>query len=192
MARGGRRVVRDLPADAVHAHDRNTLELAASEARRRGVPYVYDSHELWSGRRLPGRPSPLADERATARETALARGAAAVLTVSEGIAEVLSGRGLPDVRVVRNTFEMAGAPDDGPLPSHLHALVYAGRIGAGRDLETLVRVPVLAARPAGAAGRPGRPVVPAPVAARRGRRGRSPPARSTRWTRSTAVAAPRP
>lgn len=137
------RLVRDLPADAVHAHDRNTLELAASEARRRDVPYVYDSHELWSGRRLPGRASPLADERATRRETALARGAAAVLTVSDGIAEVLSGRGLPDVRVVRNTFEMAGAAADGPLPKELQALVYAGRIGPGRDLETLVRVPEL-------------------------------------------------
>jgi glycosyltransferase involved in cell wall biosynthesis len=135
-------LVRDLPADAVHAHDRNTLALGAAEAERRGVPLVYDAHELWSGRRLPGRPTPLADDRATARETALARSAAAVLTVSQGIAEVLADRGLPDVRVVRNTFEMAGAPDDAP-PDDLHALVYAGRIGAGRDLETLVRVPVL-------------------------------------------------
>jgi glycosyltransferase involved in cell wall biosynthesis len=136
-------LVRDLPADVVHAHDRNTLALAASEAERRSVPFVYDAHELWSGRQLPGRPTPLADDRATARETALARSAAAVLTVSEGIAEVLADRGLPGVRVVRNTFEMAGAPDDAPPPSDLHALVYAGRIGAGRDLETLVRVPVL-------------------------------------------------
>lgn len=136
-------VVRDLPADVVHAHDRNTLELAASEAHRRGVPFVYDAHELWSGRVLPGRPSPLADERATRRETALAREAAAVLTVSEGIAEVLADRGLPDVRVVRNTFSANDLQDDHPAPRELRALVYAGRIGPGRDLETLVRVPVL-------------------------------------------------
>ena len=47
------------PFDAVHAHDLNTLALAASLAGRWGVPYVYDAHELWSDRGLPGRPTPL-------------------------------------------------------------------------------------------------------------------------------------
>lgn len=136
-------VVRYLPADAVHAHDRNTLSLGAAEAARRGVPLVYDAHELWSDRGLPGRPTPLADRRRTRQETAHARTAAVVLTVSEGIADVLRGRGLRDVRVVRNTFPAApaGTPADRPatpVPSAPTGLLYAGRIGANRDLETLV------------------------------------------------------
>ena len=185
--------MRDLPADAVHAHDRNTLELAASEARRRDVPYVYDSHELWSGRRLPGRPSPLADERATRRETALARGAAAVLTVSDGIAEVLSGRGLPDVRVVRNTFEMAGAADDGPLPTGAATRwsTPAGSVPAATSRRWCACPSCVPGRRVLLVG-PADPSYRLPVAARRGRRRGARPARSTRSTRSTAAAVPRP
>ncbi len=45
--------------DVVHAHDFNTLELAADVARRTGAALVYDSHEYWRGRaarRSPGAP----------------------------------------------------------------------------------------------------------------------------------------
>ena len=143
MARGGR------PARARPAR-RRRARARPEHPRARGVrgPAARRAVRLRLARALVRTPAarppePLADERATRRETALARGAAAVLTVSDGIAEVLSGRGLPDVRVVRNTFEMAGAAADGPLPKELQALVYAGRIGPGRDLETLVRVPEL-------------------------------------------------
>ena len=122
--------------DAVHAHDLNTLALAAEIARRWGVPYVYDAHELWSDRGLPGRPTPWRTRRRTAQETQLARGAACVLTVSDGIADVLRGRGIADVRVVRNSFPPREPVT--PLPASPSNLVYAGRIGPGRDLHTLV------------------------------------------------------
>ncbi len=124
------------PVDAVHAHDLNTLALAAEIARRWGVPYVYDAHELWSDRGLPGRPTPWRTRRRTAQETQLARGAACVLTVSDGIADVLRGRGIADVRVVRNSFPPREPVT--PLPASPSNLVYAGRIGPGRDLHTLV------------------------------------------------------
>ena len=54
----GRHEVRGLlagerAADVVHAHDFTALPVGAELAARWGVPLVYDSHELWSGR--PGR-----------------------------------------------------------------------------------------------------------------------------------------
>lgn len=135
-------LVRDLPADVVHAHDLNTLPLAVREARRRRAGLVYDAHELWSDRRLPGRPTPIGSHRAGRVEAGWASQAQLVLTVSEGIAQVLRARGIPDVRVVRNTFPDAGPPP--LLPDEPTGVVYAGRVGAGRDLETLLeaaRVP---------------------------------------------------
>ncbi|MGJ7442406.1 glycosyltransferase [Aquipuribacter sp. MA13-6] len=125
---------------AVHAHDRNTLALATTLARRWHASLVYDAHELWSDRTPAGRPAPVRERVATRREMRRARRADAVLTVSDGIADVLRGRGVRDVVVVRNTFPLgadgaAAAP--APAPDHPR-LVYAGRIGRGRDLETLV------------------------------------------------------
>ncbi len=128
-------LARDVAADVVHAHDRNTLALGACEARRRDVPLVYDAHELWSDRGLPGRPTPVADRRHTALETTWGQAARLVLTVSDGIAEILRSRGMTNVRVVRNTFPMLGeAPE--PVASAT-GLLYAGRIAPNRDLEVL-------------------------------------------------------
>jgi glycosyltransferase involved in cell wall biosynthesis len=130
------RLVADLPVDVVHAHDLNTIELAGAVAALRDVPMVYDAHELWSGRQLPGRPTPVSSRRRAALELRTARRAEVVLTVSEGIAERLRAGGLPDVRVVRNTFPVRG--DEPSAASPPQGIVYAGRIGPGRDLETVL------------------------------------------------------
>jgi glycogen synthase len=124
------------PVDVVHAHDFNTLELAASFSEQWSAALVYDSHELWFDRALPGRPTPLWRARGRRSEISLAAKARFVFTVSDGIARRLRERGLSDVRVVRNTFPRA---DDVPAPLDApEGLLYAGRIGAGRDLPTLV------------------------------------------------------
>ncbi|MFD7153765.1 glycosyltransferase [Kribbella sp. NPDC059898] len=124
------------PVDVVHAHDFNTLELAAEYAAKWSAALVYDSHELWFDRALPGRPTPLWRARGRRYEFALASQARVVFTVSDGIAERLRSRGLTDVRVVRNTFPRAD--DVPPAPSRPEGLLYAGRVGAGRDLSTVV------------------------------------------------------
>jgi len=123
------------PPDVVHAHDFNTLDLAADVAARTGAALVYDAHELWSGRAVAGRPEPLRRRRAAAREDALMARADLVLTVSQGIGERLRTRGARRVVVVRNSFPARVATS--PLPPRPTGLVYAGRIGPGRDLETL-------------------------------------------------------
>lgn len=135
--RNAERLAETLPTpDVVHANDFNTLALGADLADRADAALVYDSHELWQRRERHGRPEPVRRWRQARLEDRLMARADAVLTVSEGIARRLSARGAPHVSVVRNTFPARGVPEgqiDRP-----RGLVYAGRIGDGRDLETVI------------------------------------------------------
>ena len=127
---------RSRPYDVVHAHDFTALEAGATLADLRGVPLVYDSHELWSGRPRQYRPTPLQDRRERRTEARLGAKAAAVVTVGEGVADVFRRRyGWSHVVVVRNTFE---AVDGGP-PTTPTAAVYAGRLAPYRELEVIAQ-----------------------------------------------------
>ncbi len=124
-------------ADVVHAHDYTALEAGARLAELKSVPLVYDTHELWSGRPREYRPTPLLDRRERRIEARLGGTAAAVITVGEGVADVLRERyGWRHVVVVRNTFPSPGpqSPRVGAAPS---GLIYAGRLAAFRELETV-------------------------------------------------------
>ena len=158
--------VADRKFDVVHAHDFNVLRLAARLADSYDARLVYDSHEWWSGRERHGRPTPLERSRERRIEQQLVRRADAVLTVSDGIADRLAAWRGAEVKVVRNTFpsrragesaEGGSSADAGSAPgsassatdsstkiTHVGLLlrptgvVYAGRIGPERDLETLI------------------------------------------------------
>jgi len=125
-------------ADVIHAHDFSALPVGAQLANAWGVPLVYDSHELWSGRPRVGRPTPLKARREARLEARLGAGAATVLTVGEGVAGALRDRyGWRDVRVVRNTFPRVPTPAErlgGPAGA-----VYAGRLAPYRELEVIAR-----------------------------------------------------
>lgn len=130
-----------IDADVVHAHDFTALEAGARIAAAKGVPLVYDTHEFWQGRSREYRPTPLQDARERRVEADLGSRAAAVITVGDGVASALRQRyGWGDIAVVRNSFprkndsEAAALP---PLPEAPTALIYAGRIGAHRELETV-------------------------------------------------------
>jgi glycosyltransferase involved in cell wall biosynthesis len=122
--------------DLVHAHDYNTLELGAELAEAKGTRLVYDAHEYWSGRPRYGRPAPFQHLREIAQERQLGARADVVLTVSDGIARRFEDQfGWRHVSVVRNTFPRKPArftQIEAP-----RGVVYAGRIGEGRDLETV-------------------------------------------------------
>lgn len=157
--------VADRKFDVVHAHDFNVLRLAARLADSYDARLVYDSHEWWSGRERHGRPTPLERARERRIEQQLVRRADAVLTVSDGIADRLGqwragGERGAEVKVVRNTFpsrraaesaeggsgsgSASFAADSSTKITHVGLLlrptgvVYAGRIGPERDLETLI------------------------------------------------------
>jgi len=166
---------RERDYDVVHAHDFTALAVGARLAARRRVPLVYDSHELWCGRPRVGRPTPLQLRQESALEARLGAGAAAVITVGDGVARALRERyGWPHVTVVRNTFPL---PDPLPAaPERPVGAVYAGRLAPYRELEAiaaasrLVDLPITLVGPADETwlGRfdPGRTTVrgPAPVA----------------------------
>lgn len=123
--------------DILHAHDFTALELGERLARERGVPLVYDSHEFWSGRDRHGRPTPWQHWQEKRRERRLGGTAAEVITVGPDLADLLRRHfGWTNVTVVRNTFPLP--VDVSPPPAVPRAAVYAGRIGPGRDLETVV------------------------------------------------------
>lgn len=123
--------------DVVHAHDFTALEAGDALARRRGVPLVYDTHELWTGRPVVGRPTPLQHRREKRVEAELGGRAAAVITVGDGVADALRAQyGWTHVRVVRNTFPM-GPDDAAHAPEAPTGLVYAGRLAPYRELEVI-------------------------------------------------------
>ncbi len=135
-ARAAYQDARSREFDVVHAHDFSALELGARLAEERGAKLVYDTHEYWPGRPRVGRPTPLQKWRESRVEQRLGARADAVVTVGEGVAEQLRARyGWPHVRVVRNTFPYAEPPAPPKAP---RGLVYAGRLGPYRELETIV------------------------------------------------------
>jgi glycosyltransferase involved in cell wall biosynthesis len=136
--------------DVVHAHDFTALGVGHRLAAARGVPLVYDSHELWSGRPRAGRPTPWQHGHELHVERRLGRDAAAVLTVGDGVADELRHRhGWEHVSVVRNTFPLQPAPTSLPAPT---AALYAGRLAPYRELEVLAAASLLVDLPLEAMG----------------------------------------
>ena len=130
--------------DIVHAHDFTALQAGARLARHHGVPLVYDTHELWSGRPRVHRPTPLQDRRERRAEQRLGAAADVVITVGEGVADRLRELyGWTHVHVVRNTFP----PAPGGPPPRPTAAVYAGRLAPYRELEVIAEASREAALP---------------------------------------------
>ncbi len=140
------RLMREEPLAAVHAHDLNTLPVAWLLARRRKVPLVYDSHELY--------PEISTLSRREARvwrvvERLMIRRATRVVTVCESIADELERRyRVPHPMVVLN----AAPADDRPAEGGHEALrnkvgleasdqpliLYHGGFAPNRGLEELI------------------------------------------------------
>jgi len=127
---------RERACDVVHAHDFTALRAGAELARRHGVPLVYDSHELWSGRVRMHRPTPVQSWLEGREEARLGALAVEVITVGDGVADALRRRyGWTHLTVIRNSFpRTTGGPPQAPT-----AAVYAGRLAPHRELETVAR-----------------------------------------------------
>lgn len=139
-------------ADVFHAHDTNALEAVGVAALRRGVPYVYDSHELWLGRSNRGRRHlyfALSNVYYAMVERFFIPRAAAHITVSPPIARWLEKRyGLERVELVGNFPERPDAPvqprtvRDLPggerIPPAAPIVLYLGGLLEGRGLEPLI------------------------------------------------------
>jgi glycosyltransferase involved in cell wall biosynthesis len=144
------RIVRADPPEALHAHDLNTLPVAAALARRLRLPLTYDAHELY-----PEISTLSPREAAVWRrlERRLARRSDHVLTVCDSIAGEMTRRyGLARPTVVlncpaaRNGGPAASAGNGefpvkwaGNSPVGEPVVLYQGGFAPHRGLETLVR-----------------------------------------------------
>jgi glycosyltransferase involved in cell wall biosynthesis len=150
-----RQMERELVAqrpDLLHAHDSNALLSVARAARRLRVPFVYDAHDLWTGRPRRGRSRLyFAASQLYFRilESRLLPRAAAHLTVSRPIARYLERTyGLPAVTLVPNypladrevaRRELRSLPGAGQIPKEAATVLYLGGLMAERGIEQLVR-----------------------------------------------------
>jgi glycosyltransferase involved in cell wall biosynthesis len=113
------RLVRADPPEALHAHDLNTLPVAAALARRLNLPLTYDAHELY-----PEISTLSEREAATWRwlERRLAKRADHVLTVCDSIAAELETR-----YGVRQPTVLLNCPSGGGNGSRPHDPAPGGR-----------------------------------------------------------------
>ncbi|MDG1846412.1 MAG: glycosyltransferase family 4 protein [Acidimicrobiales bacterium] len=118
--------------DILHAHDLPALEAVKPFLESYSV--VYDSHELWTGRKLYGFGSRFESFRDKRIEVTSVRSVSAVITVSDQMAEELGRRFGRQVDVVRNTFPISNHKP----PEGVNFLAYAGNISVGRDLSTVI------------------------------------------------------
>lgn len=132
------RLVSADPPEALHAHDLNTLPVAAALARRLDLPLTYDAHELYP------EISTLSPREATVwrfLERRLARRADHTLTVCDSIATELQSRyGVARPTVLLNC-PPAGSQNGGPTsPAGLEEplVLYQGGFSPHRGLGTLV------------------------------------------------------
>lgn len=146
------RAVEATQPDIIHAHDSETLEPVGRLARRLGVPFVYDAHDLWLGRIFRDRSRlNLALFKAYYRwveRTFLPR-AAGWVTVSGPIARHLEREyGIGPVGVVANVPERPTGPPEvrdlktlpgaERLPPGVPIVLYLGRVISGRGVDELV------------------------------------------------------
>lgn len=138
--------------DILHAHDSNALLPIARAARRLGIPFVYDAHDLWTGRPRRGRSRLyFAASQLYFRklERRLLPRAAAHLTVSPPIARYLErAYRLPEVTLVPNyppaalaveRRELRSLPGGERIPDGVELVLYIGGLMAERGIEQLVR-----------------------------------------------------
>ena len=136
------------PADIYQAHDLNTLPVAWWAARKRGVPLVYDSHELYLNRNRSTPRGRVNDFILARIERFLSHRCDAVITVNETIAKELAKRyGITEPHVLMNApvnkAEVDASchralRDELHVPEERFLLLYCGGITFNRGLEKVI------------------------------------------------------
>jgi len=136
--------------DIYHAHDRDTLDYTAKIARRRRVPFVYDSHEYWPDKnQYTSNTGSLRDRLSeflwTWKEGRNARRATRMIMTSPGHASGLVKRHrVAAPTLVRNIPEYQRGTDTSYLRNKFHLsdddliLAYVGNIQRNRGLEEVI------------------------------------------------------
>lgn len=139
------RAVRQWNPDLIHAHDANTLMVVGCAARRLRVPFVYDSHELWTKRNI-AISRPLAKRLEGPMERYWIRRAAGVITVSPGIVGWLQDnyglaqaptlvRNIPPLSTATPLASSGRLRELAGLDADSSVIVYCGSITTNRGIE---------------------------------------------------------
>lgn len=145
------RAVERTRPDLLHAHDADALQVIGPLGRRRRIPVIYDSHELWLGRSARGH-SPLYHRLAQAYYRGIERRyvptAAAVIVANPPAAPELERRyGISGVIAVPNYPAEAAAvpsrdlrelPGGRAIPDGVPLVLYVGAMSPERGIEELV------------------------------------------------------
>lgn len=147
-----KRALEEAQPSVLHAHDTNALDPVGAVARRRGIPYVFDSHELWLGRtrhkhsRIYHRVIQLWHAFIERRYVP---DAAAVLTVSAPIAEFLRTRyristvelvpNYPDLDADSQRRELRSLLQPDAIPADAPILLHIGLFVTDRGIEEVIR-----------------------------------------------------
>lgn len=137
--------IREKP-NLVHANDLNTLVIGFMIAKICRAKLVYDSHELWSGASSLSNIPRILCKMALALQKSIARRSDSVITVSQGIAEILQKEfAINKVEVVRNIPEFKDAQncrlyhDFYGFSDDTIVILYQGAISQGRGIDVLIR-----------------------------------------------------
>jgi glycosyltransferase involved in cell wall biosynthesis len=137
--------------DILHAHDSDALQPVARAASRLGVPFVYDAHELWLGKRNRGRSALyfglyLAYYAAIERRY-LHRAAARVAATGMvgrhlermyGLGEVHALRNYPEIVRPVARREIRSLPAATSIPPGVPIVLHLGGVMLGRGIEELI------------------------------------------------------
>jgi glycosyltransferase involved in cell wall biosynthesis len=137
--------------DILHAHDSDALTPVARAARRLGVPFVLDAHELWLGRQPRGRGwlyRTLFVAYYRVVERRFVRRAAAHITVSPVIARYLERRyhvgpvvlvpNYPEVAEAERAIELRSLPGAEGVPADAPVVLHIGSAMPGRGVEQVI------------------------------------------------------
>ena len=153
LAHGWRiaRTIEGTRPDLLHAHDADALQVIGPIGRRRGIPVVYDSHELWLGRSARGHSSlyhVLAQAWYGRVERRFVPSAAAVIVANPPVAGELERRyGIGGVVSVPNypaeadpvePRDLRELPAGQGIPPGVPIVLYVGGMTPERGIEELV------------------------------------------------------
>lgn len=142
-------LARTLKPELIHAHDLNAAVAGQKIWKELGIPFIYESHELWTERNRPNI-SVTHAERVWEEKTekALMEDAAASITVCDSIAEHLAkAYNAAKPAVVRNTppkiqatnRDLPGVREHFGISKSDFVAVYVGKLAANRGILDILR-----------------------------------------------------
>jgi glycosyltransferase involved in cell wall biosynthesis len=136
--RRARRLARDIPYDAIHCHDLDTMPIGVRLKRATDKPLVYDCHEVF-GYMIELDVPPFVVEYTFRMERRLSPLADRIITVNEAVKEYVDRVSGKDALVVRNCHELF-IDEYRPAPGPPFTILYVGTLHVSRFILQAIDV----------------------------------------------------